>query len=274
LRPSDAKMRPMTRRVVPDLGLEPLTARSLVLSALLGSHPPILAVRALVNLASLFDIAEGTLRTALSRMVVAEELEAQEGRYRLGERFRRRQEAQDVALRAPREPWDGQWRFAIVDAPRRSVAERRAFRGVMEDHRMGELRPDTWLRPANIPGPPSTEGVMTVVGKIEDRASEHVARQLWDLDAISNKSRSLRTLVDRALGWLEPRDPSVLADTFLVSVATVRFLRTEPQLPTSIVGEDWPPEALRAAYQRMERAHLSLMRSFLEGATSNSHAAE
>src|SRR5439155_2439878 len=101
--------------------------------------------------------AEGTVRTALSRMAVTGEVEVHDRYYVLGTRLRRRQAAQDVALRTPDEPWDGTWWFAIVDAERRSLAERRSFRAAMDEHRLGEVRPDTWLRPANIPGPPSMD---------------------------------------------------------------------------------------------------------------------
>ena len=40
-----------------DLGIEPLTARSLMLSTLLGTHPPSLPVRALVAVGELFGFA-------------------------------------------------------------------------------------------------------------------------------------------------------------------------------------------------------------------------
>jgi DNA-binding transcriptional regulator PaaX len=45
-----------------------LPARSVLLSILLGSHPPRLPVRSLVHTAGLFGIAEGTARVALSRL--------------------------------------------------------------------------------------------------------------------------------------------------------------------------------------------------------------
>lgn len=48
-----------------------------------------------------------------------------------------------------------------------------------------------------------------------------------------------------------------------MSVAVVRFLRHEPQLPSSVVGPSWPPTDLRAAYENLRRGHLELMASFL-----------
>ena len=51
----------------------PLTARSVLASALLGMDPPELPVAQLVRLAGLFGINENRARVALSRMVAAGE---------------------------------------------------------------------------------------------------------------------------------------------------------------------------------------------------------
>jgi phenylacetic acid degradation operon negative regulatory protein len=253
---------------LPDLGIAPLTARSLVLTALLGTHPPQLPVRALVALGQLFGMAEGAMRTALSRMVAAGEVEADEGRYTLGDRMRRRQATQDEARRPGAEPWDGTWWFAIVVADRRSMAQRRAFRTHMRGHRMGELRPDVWLRPANVARPAPADGVLLVHGEIDQRDPVEFARQLWDLDDLASRGRDLTALVEEARSWLEGGDPTALVDTVLVSVAAVRFLRTEPQLPRALVGGDWPPNALRTAYDGLERAHAEVLASFLTSAST------
>ncbi len=79
-----------------DRAERPLTARSLIASTLLGTHPPVLPGRLLVRLGELFGIAEGTTRVALSRMVAAGELETEDGRYRLvGAALLARQAAQE-----------------------------------------------------------------------------------------------------------------------------------------------------------------------------------
>src|SRR3712207_6301289 len=83
-------------------GLGPLSARSVVASVLLGTHPPRLATAALVELCARFGISPGTTRVALSRMVAAGELAAEEGHYRLvGEGLLSRQRTQDDALDPP-----------------------------------------------------------------------------------------------------------------------------------------------------------------------------
>lgn len=265
----DGTMTGMRDRRLRGLGLAPLTARSIVLSSLMGSHPPRLPARALVVVGAHFGIAEGTVRTTLSRMVAAGELEADDSEYLLARRFRERQAVQDVALHAPAEPWDGTWRFVIVDAPRRSTAERRAFRSLMVEHRMGELRPETWLRPANIAGPSSVDGALVVRGTIDGRSPKDLAAHLWSLGDLAATGRKLVRVAGDACGWLETGDPHVLADTIFVSIATARFLRTEPQLPQAIVGNKWPPDELRVIYERLQRGHDELMRAFLTSAVAS-----
>jgi phenylacetic acid degradation operon negative regulatory protein len=202
----------------------------------------------------------------MSRMVAAGELDADDGRYVLGERFRRRQVAQDAARTPAREPWDGTWWLAVVGTNRRSLGERRAFRAAMQEARLGELRPDVWLRPANVEAPAVPDDVLVARGTLEGRDPADVAAALWDLDQLAARARTLTALVDDALGWLAAGGPAALADTFLVSVGAVRFLRTDPRLPRALVPGDRPAEALRAAYDRLEAVHASMMADFLAGA--------
>ena len=96
---------------------------ALVLSTLLGSHPPRLPARHLVRVGELFGVAEGTIRVALSRMVTAGDLVQVEGEYGLSERLLQRQRRQDES-RAPRtRPWDGAWEIAVITTDRRPAAD-------------------------------------------------------------------------------------------------------------------------------------------------------
>jgi phenylacetic acid degradation operon negative regulatory protein len=248
---------------LPELGLRPLTARSVALSALLGSHPPRLPVRARLRLADLFAMPEGSMRSALSRMVASGDLTSDDGVYRLGTRLLRRQQEQDSRWRGPVEPWDGTWWVAIVDGEARPVAARRAFRATMGEHRMAELRPNLWLRPANVPAPDSSADALLVRGGIEDRDPVRLAAQLWDLGQLAADATRLIELVDAAAGWLEEEHPSALVDSFLLSVAVVRYLRREPQLPPELTGSPWAPDELRSRYVDHEQAHRRAMGRFL-----------
>jgi len=254
-------------RSLPDLGIRPLSARSLALSVLLGSHPPRLPARALVALAELFGIAGGTMRTALSRMATNGEVEVDDSHYRLAGRLLERQATQDAGRTNPVHHWDGSWWVAIVPAERRTPHERRAFRARMAHHRMGELRQGVWLRPANVAGPPAEAELVVTRGPLLGQDPAALARVLWDLDAIAAAGTKLLASVEDAQGWLGEDDPAVLPDTFVVSAAVVRYLLLEPQLPVELVAPDWPAPAVRAAYDRLEPAHRRLMSAFLAEAS-------
>jgi len=237
-------------------GVRPLNARSLVLSVLLGLDPPALTARSLVSLAGLFGVAAGTMRTAISRMVAAGELTAADGEYRLVGRLLDRKAAQDIGRRPPPARWDGSWWVAAVTVPRRSVAERRAFRTEMTNRRMGELRPDTWMRPANLDAMPvsSASGVAAVRGPLDGVAATDLVSQLWPLDDLARQAATLGELIADAEPDLDSGDPLALTRTIALSAAAVRFLRAEPLLPPALVPPGWPVDRLRADYRSFDRA--------------------
>jgi phenylacetic acid degradation operon negative regulatory protein len=234
--------------------IRPFNARSLVLSVLLGLDPPVLPARALVALADAFGIAPGTVRVALSRMVAGGELTTDGDGYRLtAERLLERKAAQDAGRRpAPR--WDGTWWVAVVTAPNRSVAERRAFRNAMANARMGELRPDTWMRPANLGGPRPSPTLAVVRGPLAGDDPQRLAATLWPLDELAEESRALLTeLVDAGSRLADERRES-LAAAITLAAAVVRFLRAEPLLPPSLRPDPWPADELRRRYADFDRA--------------------
>lgn len=232
----------------PKLGIRPLNARSLVLSVLLGQDPPVLSTPALMTLAEVFGIAPGTMRTALSRLAAGGELAATDGGYRLVGRLLERKAAQDIGRRPAGRSWDGQWHVAVVTLARRSVAERRTFRTHMANLRMGELRPDTWMRPANLDGPDGDEGLAVVRGPLTGEDAVALAGRLWPLGEIARHAEVLLTLVEQALPELEDGRPEALASTIALSAGVVRFLRAEPLLPPDLTPQPWPPDVLRARY--------------------------
>jgi phenylacetic acid degradation operon negative regulatory protein len=234
--------------------IRPFNARSLVLSVLLGLDPPVLPVRALVDLAGLFGIAPGTMRTALSRMVAAGELAGDGDGYRLVGQLLERKAAQDIGRRPAPRQWDGTWTVAVVTAPRRSVAERRAFRTHMANLRMGELRPDTWMRPANLE-PPVGDGDLTVVrGTLDGDDPAGLVARLWPLAEIAAAATSLARRLDDTLVALTDGRAEALPPTITLAAEVVRFLRAEPLLPPVLTPDPWPPDALRERYRAFDRA--------------------
>lgn len=243
--------------------LRGLNARSLALSALLGTHPPALPARALVALAELFGIAGGTMRTALSRMVAAGEVEAATGWYRLTGRLLDRQQAQDIGRRPPAEAWDGRWHTVIAAADQRELADRRHFRAVLGHHRFGELRPDTWLRPANLPAPDLGRAAFVLTGTIDRSDEPALVDRLWDLPAIAATARELIDRIDRTAASSDLTAHASIPATFTLSATVVRFLRSEPLLPTSLTPADWPADQLRRRYDRLEHDLQATLRDFL-----------
>ncbi len=237
--------------------LRPLTARSIVLSTLLGHHPPRLPARALVQVGALFGVAEGTVRVALSRMVAAGDLDQTDGGYGLTARLLERQARQDDS-RAPRlRPWDGSWEVAVVTAERRPAPERAALRRTMAGLRLAELREGTWVRPANLDrtlgaavGAQCT--VFTSAAPADDPAA--LTARLWDLPGWAGHARALVAALNRA---------GDLAERFTVSAAALRHLLTDPVLPETLLPPHWPGADLRRHYDTFERELGEVLRGHL-----------
>lgn len=245
------------------LGIESLSARSIVLSVLLGTHPPVLSARRLIGLAELFGIRAGTVRTALSRMSSNGELVVDDADYALGPRMLQRQRQQDDGRNSPTTPWDGRWYTAIAAVDRRTVAERRSFRSAMVGCRLAELRPDIWMRPSNVAAPDRPEDVIVLTGHLAADDRLDLTRQLWPLTDIEHRCATLRSTLHRHRSSLEIDDASAIANAFILSAAAVRFLRVEPQLPVELQPDEWSAPALRADYDDFEAAFQGLLRSFL-----------
>jgi len=127
-----------------------MTARSVVLSVLLGAHPAWASAAELIRLTSDFGIKESTLRVALTRMVSAGDLVRSADGYRLADRLLARQRRQDDAMRPPLRPWRGYWTTLIVTSIGTDARTRAALRTTMHHKRFGELREGVWMRPDNL----------------------------------------------------------------------------------------------------------------------------
>ena len=167
----------------------PLSARSVVASTLLGTDPPELPAAALVRVGALFDMGEGTMRTALSRMASGGELDrVDDGRYRLAGDLLIRAGIQSVSRAAAVTTWSGRWRQAIVLAGPRSASERSNLRRAMTRLRYGELRDGVWLRPDNL-DPQRWPDAHDIVDEqcrwfaVSPDHDDDLASSLWDLDA-------------------------------------------------------------------------------------------
>jgi phenylacetic acid degradation operon negative regulatory protein len=256
-----------------------LTARSVVASTLLGTHPPVLPARVLVRSGSMFGISEGTIRVALTRMTNAGELSTNgTGRYELIGHLRNRQSRQDesrsgVADTANGKRWNGEWEMAAVVGEGRTAAERTELRTAMRRLRYGELREGFWLRPANLSAgrltldrAVATQWTLPLSGRPDDPKS--VARQLWDLAAWAKLSGELLDQLHLGLTDLrKPRlklgAPESLAQWFTTNASVLRHLQADPLLPTALLPPDWPGHKLRETFETFDTAFLERWRAWL-----------
>ena len=112
-----------------------MTARSVVLSVLLGAHPAWASASELIRLTADFGIKETTLRVALTRMVSAGDLIRSADGYRLSDRLLARQRRQDEAMRPRVKAWHGDWAVLIVTSVGTDARARAALRTTMHHKR-------------------------------------------------------------------------------------------------------------------------------------------
>lgn len=216
----------------------PVSARSAVLSLLLGVHPPELSAREIVTAMQFFGVSESAVRVAMSRMVAAGDLLREGAVYRLSPRLIERQQA--AAAPAVRE-WNGTWEMAVVTTSGRSAADRVALRDELARQRVAELREGVWTRPANLRRgwPDRLLEVSTCFEARPVADAVDLAGTLWDLTGWSRKGHAYLDALAKV-----GDEPS----RFVTMVAAVRHLQTDPLLPAELLPSDWPGRALQDAY--------------------------
>jgi phenylacetic acid degradation operon negative regulatory protein len=260
----------------------PLTARSVIASTLLGIDPPRLSAALLVRSGELFGISGPTTRVALSRMVAAGELEpdprpadgsvnanGSASGYRLAGSLLARQ-ARQAASRVPeRRRWSGDWEMAVVADGRRSASDRADLRAAMARLRLAEVREGVWLRPDNLePGRvPEAAAVVAeqcsrFTARPDDGDPAELVSRLWDLEEWSRGTAGLRAEMDELVGSLQGGDTAALAPGFVLSAAVLRHLLADPLLPPELLDPGWPGDALRAEYDRYDRAYKAVWRDW------------
>ena len=256
---------------------QPLTARSIVASTLLGLRPPSLPSGALVRAGETFGIAEGTTRVALSRMLAAGELVADDGVYTLSGRLLDRMHRQDASRRPPLQRWDGAWRQAVVTAEGRSPAERADLRAAMKELRFAELREGVWMRPDNLTedGPAHANAVADeqctwMNASVPDPRA--LAGELWDLTGWAKRAEALRRRMRASRSALERPDVGreALRDGFVLAAAVLRHMQADPLMPPELLPRDWPGRALRAEYDDYARIFARRWREWLGAPSARS----
>lgn len=252
-----------------DLLDRPLSPRSLIGSLLLGMQPPRIAAGRLVEWCSLFGVAEGTTRVALSRMVDRKELAAADGVYELAGHLRRRQGAQDWSLAPQLEPWAGGWLLGLVTAGARSASERSALRDAGRRLRMVELREGVWGRPDNLPRVAAPADAWEIAdaqcswwsGR-PDADGADLAARLFAPRAWAARAESLRARLVASTRVVSEGEGPQIADAFVVGAAALAHVRADPLLPLELCGHDWPGDTLRAAYREYQSTFSGALREW------------
>jgi len=221
--------------------LRPLTARSAILSLLLGAHPPSATVSDLVAFGRQVDINESAVRAALTRMVAAGDLLRDNGTYTLPERLLERQRRQDEAMQVPDGPWDGSWRIAAVVSSGKDAASRVNLRRSMLTAHFAELREGLWMRPDNLSWYPSDDIAddLELMSARPEHDADHLAHHLFQPGRWASVGHTLLAYADRV---------STARDRLTVFATVVRHLTHDPLLPAELLPDDWPGAALRETY--------------------------
>ncbi|CAB4717548.1 unannotated protein [freshwater metagenome] len=227
---------------MPDV--RPLSARSVILSLMLGAHPRGMAAHELTRAGEYFDVSPATVRVALTRAVASDELRREDSTYFLGSRLLARYERQEQ--HAAEVAWDGSWEMAVVTATSRPGGERASLRDALARQRLAELREGVWMRPANLGRAPAYADAAVLrtfrATPHEDPAS--LAASLWDLPGWAAETHARLALLETTT---EP------AARLAVAAHLVRHLADDPLLPTELWPSGWPSQHARevyAAYQR------------------------
>lgn len=219
-----------------------MTARSVVLSVLLGAHPAWATAAELLRLTADFGLKESTVRVALTRLVGAGDLIRSQDGYRLSDRLLARQRRQDEATRPATKPWDGTWTTLVITAVGVDARARAAQRTTLQQNRFAELREGVWMRPDNLDvrlPADITERARTL--RATDDAPDELARRLWDLTGWVRTAEDLLA---------EMADATDTAGRFVAAASIVRHLLNDPVLPGELLPPGWPGNALRENYAR------------------------
>lgn len=237
------------------LDLQPLTARSVVISALLGAGSRGLRVAVLVYLSGAFGISAGAARVALSRMLSVGEVELSSGRYRLVGRLLDRQTAQDSSRRPAIREWDGSWSLMLSPKPLPAKAVP-ALRDALGHMRYAEFSDGMWMRPTNLVQSPSNPVQALLSDHFEQFSAQphmpgrQLAARLWDLSSWAVRARALRQAMVHMGDELAHLRAEALAPGFMVSAAVLRHIAQDPLLPPALLPDDWPGVSLRSEFEQ------------------------
>lgn len=237
--------------------LSNVSAKSVVLEVLSAGesiYKGTLPVRSLVQAASVFDIAENSVRVAIVRLRAEGLLESPgRGEYRLGPSAQVVNDKihgwRTVSSRIGN--WDGSWATVFTaDLSRTDRPALRRRQRALRYHGFEELKPGFFLRPNNLtPGIDGLRDELVALG-LDANASvfrmeelnpdqEQRARALWDSPGLEQTYSKLHGDLTVSMSRLEelPLNDSV-REAFLLGREGIRQIVLDPLLPEPLVDED------------------------------------
>jgi len=225
------------------------TARSFVLDLLSTLRRGAMPVRALVESAALFEIAEGSVRVALTRLLAEGLVERDErGAYRLGTAAApiRDRVATWRDLGAQLRAWSGAW-IGVFGATGAARNVQRQSRRLLDLLGFRTLARGLEVRPDNLAGGTDrvrdelaslglAPGAVVCELRALDAVTDARARGLWDGDALVASYRRHCRAIDASTRRLQSRsDERAMVESFQIGGAALRTLAKDPLLPEPIV---------------------------------------
>ncbi len=215
------------------------------------------------------DVAEGVVRTAMSRLASDGWLErSKSGRnsfYRLAEKGSATFAHATQHIYFPRpSSWDGQFDLIVTAGS----ADREAVRGALQAAGFGSPAPGLWV------GPPGEEIPAAALSELKLKASGDIAElsalaaRSWPLDTIDEAYRRFIAAFEPMRGAIAsgavPTDLDALVARVLLIHEYRRVVLRDPLLPAPILPEHWPAEEARLLCGELYRALLAPSERWLD----------
>lgn len=204
----------------------------------------------IIETCAMVGISETLVRTAVSRLVAAGQLEGwRRGRrsfYRLSDAARAEYEAAARIIYGPAEPGPGRWRFLHLPE-----AGGEALMAGLERQGYARLRPLLAVGPARGPVP---RGCLSFEAEPEGPLLVEFAATSWDLAPHAAAYAAFRARFAPLDGLVPATGAEALAARLLLVHAWRQALLRDPRLPVAALPVDWPGRAARDLFHRLYAA--------------------
>ncbi|MET0346551.1 MAG: PaaX family transcriptional regulator C-terminal domain-containing protein [Casimicrobiaceae bacterium] len=252
------------------LAADPPRARSLIVTVwgdALAPHDGRVWLATLIRLMAPFGLSERLVRTSVFRLArdgwIAGETQGRRSRYRLtGDGARRFAQAHQRIYAPADTHWNGEWEMVLAPPDAASPARRRALRDELAWEGFAALAPGAFARPAHgdstareiVAALALARSVMVLRVRDDPNAPgtlEARAASAWPLRELASDYRRLiarfGTVIDRFRATPQSLDAEqCFVVRSLLIHAYRRVLLRDPQLPSTLLPDEWPGAAAYA----------------------------